>query len=103
MDELARPGVARLRTDRACLALLQSEIDLAFGFLRLAQVESHGGNSAHAADLIAKAALAHKAVLKDLPSLSLESEEEMRELQRSVRKLFETIRAVERLRTEVYF
>jgi hypothetical protein len=84
------------KTELVCITLLQSEIDVALGFLRLAEVESHGGNSAHAAELIAKAILAHRTVLQDLGGVSTEFEEEKRELDREARKLLEAIRASER-------
>jgi len=37
-----------------------------FGLLRLAEASRHAGNGARATELIAKAALAHKAVVKGL-------------------------------------
>src|SRR5260370_39348768 len=38
-------------TERACLALVETEIEVAFSFLRLAEVESSGGNGGNGAGL----------------------------------------------------
>lgn len=84
------------QTERACLALLQGDVDQAFAFLRLAEAETHGGKAAHAAELIAKAILARETVLKDLGRMSPSFEEEKGELRNACRRLLEAIRAVER-------
>jgi hypothetical protein len=96
MAQFIQDRSSRDKAELVCIALLQSEIDFALGFLRLAEVESHGGNGAHAAELIAKAILAHRIVLQDLGSVSTEFEEEKRELEGEARRLLEAIRAAER-------
>ena len=62
--------------ERTCIVFLQSELDIAFGFLRLAEVETGSGNTAHADELIAKASNSCKAVLDGLATVSREFEEE---------------------------
>ncbi len=79
-----------------CLALMQSEIDLAFSFLRLAVAETQGGDDAHARDLITRACATHKVALNYLDCLAVGQEKH--EFRDVVRQLFETIRQVERLR-----
>ena len=86
----------RTRTDRVLFALIQSEIDLAFSLLRLAEAEIRGGEDAHAPDLVAWACTTHRAALSyrdDLPVC-----ESTRKFLLGVGELFEAIRAVERLR-----
>jgi len=79
-----------------CTALLQSEIDLAFTYLRLAKAETRGGSRIHAAELIGKAALAHKNVIQDLDGVPTEFQERKRELAGSACDLLEAIRSVQR-------
>jgi hypothetical protein len=93
------PGSVRGRqVERACIVLLQSELDIAFGFLRLADVETGSGKNAHADALIAKANSSYKTVLNSLPTVPLEFEEERQLLREGVRMLQDTIRAVARRR-----
>lgn len=84
------------RLEQACTTLLQSEMDLAFSYLRLAQAETRGGSAAHAAELIGKAILAHKNVVQDLAGVSMELQDLKRELAGSARELQEAIRSVQR-------
>jgi hypothetical protein len=85
--------------ERTCVVLLESELDIAFGFLRLADVETEsGGNAAHADELIAKASNSYKAVLDGLATVPLEFEEERQVLREGVRMLQDAIRAVARRR-----
>ena len=86
------------RVERTCIVLLQSELDIAFGFLRLADVEIGSGNTAHADELIAKANNSYKAVLDGLGAVPLEFEEERQILREGVRMLQDEIRAVARRR-----
>ena len=82
--------------ERTCMVLLQSELDIAFGFLRLADAETGWGNAAHVNELIAKASSSYKAVLKGLPNVPLEFEEERRSLREGVRMLQDAIRGAAR-------
>ena len=82
------------RTERACL-VMESEIDLAFSLLRLAEAETKGGDHAHARNLILRAGVTHKMALNYLDALAVGQEKQ--EFLFGVRKLFEAIRAVERL------
>jgi hypothetical protein len=84
------------RAELTRMTLLQSEIEIAFSYLRLAGVETRDGSAAHAAELIARAILVHKTVFQDLGDLSTEFKEEKRELDRCTRELLEAIHAVER-------
>lgn len=98
---MTTPGVMQLtqnrdRTERVCFALMQSEIDLAFSSLRLAEAETRGGDDVHARELIARACVTHKVALNYLDGLPVGQEKH--DLRVGVRKLFEGIRAVERLR-----
>ena len=87
------------RAERVCITVVQSEIDIALGFLRLAEAEACGGNMGHAAELIGKASDIHKVACNYIGDLPTEFEEEKRELQHDVGKLLESIRAAEFPRT----
>ena len=87
-------------TERACLALVETEIEVAFSFLRLAEVESSGGNGEHATNLIAKAVATHDVVLQYIENMRAEFEPEKCELRREARRLFEGIRTAQRHRTQ---
>jgi hypothetical protein len=80
------------QTEQERLVFLETELELAFTFLRLAEAESSGGNLTHAAELIAKANVTHKAALKYLGNLPLDWEAK-RELHLNIRRLREAIRA----------
>lgn len=81
-----------------CLTL-QSDLDLAFSYLRLAEAETRGGKVTHATELIAKAVITYRTVERELvriPGLN----ENKYELTREARRLLESIQSVERqLRT----
>ncbi len=87
-------------TERACLALVETEIEVALSFLRLAEAETSGGNVEHATDLIAKAAATHGVVLQYIENMRAEFESEKCELRREARRLFEAIRTAHRRRTQ---
>ena len=74
---------------------LQSDIDLAFSYLRLAETETRGGKADHASELIAKAVNAHRTVLRELMGIS-DMYESKRELVGEARRLLESIQSVER-------
>jgi hypothetical protein len=84
--------------ERTCIVFLQSELDIAFGFLRLAEVETGSGNTSHADELIAKASNSYKAVLDGLATVSREFEEERQVLRERLRLLQDAIRTVARRR-----
>ena len=98
-ERTALPLTAIFReTELACLALVGTEIEVAFSFLRLAEAETSGGNDEHAKELIAKAVAIHNVVLQYIENMREEFETEKRELWIDARRLFENIRAVERRR-----
>ncbi len=82
------------QADPACIAKLQSEIDLAMLHIRLAEEEIRGGSARHARELIARAIRAHKMVSVSVATFSLQLEKK-RELQGEARRLFESICAAE--------
>jgi hypothetical protein len=82
-------------TEEACLALIETTIEVAFSFLQLAEVESSAGNGEHATELIAKAVATHNVVLKYIQNMRPEFEVERRELCIAARRLFEAIPATE--------
>src|SRR5260370_25814385 len=90
-------------TERACLALVEMEIEVAFSFLRLAEGETRAGNSRHATELIAKAVATHNVVLQYIGNMRAEFEAEKRRLCVEARKLFEGIRTAERRLRETAF
>jgi len=85
-------------TELACLALVETEIEVALSFLRLAEAETNGGNDEHAKELLAKAVAIRNVVLQYIENMREEFETEKRELWIDARRLFENIRAVERRR-----
>ena len=90
-------------TERACLALVETEIEVAFSFLRLAEGETSAGNGQHAIELISKAVATHNVVLQYVGNMRAEFEPEKRELCVEARKLFEAIRAAEERRRQSGF
>jgi transposase len=96
MAQLLEDRARSERAQRTCMTLLQSEIDIAFFYLRLAEAETRGGKAGHAAELMAKAILVHKTVLGELEGVSATVQEEKYELVKEARRLLESIQAVER-------
>ena len=88
------------RLERTCVVLLEAELDIAFGFLRLVDAETGCRNTAHADELIAKANSSYKTVLNGLVAVPLEFEEERQVLREGVRMLQDAIRAVARRRQQ---
>jgi len=93
----------QLTTDQRCSGhiaslclMLQSDIDLAFSYLRLAEAETRGGKAAHASELMAKAVTTHRTVLREFANIP-DLYESKRELAREARRLLESIQSVERL------
>lgn len=84
--------------ERTCIVLLQSELDIALGFLRLAEAEIDSGSAGHADELIGKATNSFRTAQDGLAALALEFEEERRDLQDGLRRLQEAMRAVMRRR-----
>ena len=84
-------------TEWACLALVETEIEVAFSFLQLAEVETRGGNGEDAAELIAKAVATHNLVLQYLENMRAGFEGEKHQLSVEARKLFEAIGVVKHL------
>lgn len=96
MQQLTEIQRLPARTERVYLAFLQSDIDLALTYLRLAEAESKIWNSARAAELIEKAILGYKSAVTQIENLPLEFIEERGELRERVQRLFEAIVAAER-------
>jgi hypothetical protein len=88
------------QVESTCLVFLQSELDIAFGFLRLADVETGSGNTTHADELIAKASSSYRAVLNGLGTVPLEFEEERQLLREGIRMFQDAIRAIARRREQ---
>jgi len=82
------------------LALVETEIEVAFSFLRLAEVGTRSGNSEDAAELIAKAVATHNVALQYVEHMRAGFEDERRQLSLEARKLFEAILAVKQLRRQ---
>ncbi len=78
------------------MALLEADIDVALAFVQLAQTELQSGATAHARELIEKAILAHKDVMKRLEQLPAGFEHEGCVLEQGGRKLVQAIVAAER-------
>ena len=87
-------------TEWACLALVETEIEVALSFLRLAEIETRGGSGEDAAELIAKAVATHNVVLQYVEHMRAGFEAEKRHLSFEARKLFEAIGAVKHLRRQ---
>ena len=81
--------------DRICLTLLQSEIEVASSFVRLAEAEAQGGSTPHAIELLTRAVLVHKGVLKELRTMRSDFQEEKSALWSEARNLLESIQSVE--------
>src|SRR5712692_330080 len=90
----------REETERACLALVEAQLEVAFTFVRRAESEIGDGNGAGTAELIAKAIATHNMAVKYLANVPVEFEEEKRKLYIAARKLFEASRAAARLRKQ---
>jgi hypothetical protein len=76
-----------------CLTL-QSDLDLAFSYLRLAEAETRGGIAAHATELMAKAVITHRTVLREFANIP-DLYESKRELASEARRLLESIQSLE--------
>ena len=81
------------RSQELCLALLRTDLDLAYSFLRLAHTELNLGAAPHAAELIEKAVTAHDHVIRQLERPAFGFEQERRALERDARELFQAIAA----------
>lgn len=87
------------KVERTCIVLLQSELDIALGFLRLAEAEIDSGSAAHADELIAKAGNSFRIAQNGLAGISREFQDERGALQEGLRTLQEAIRAAVRRRS----
>ena len=95
-----RLAVSFRETEWACLALVETEIEVALSFLRLAEIETRRGSGEDAAELIAKAVATHNVVLQYVEHMRAGFEAEKRHLSFEARKLFEAIGAVKHLRRQ---
>jgi len=82
----------RERTEQVCLALARAELEVAFSYLRLAEAESHGGNVAHAQDLVSKSQMTYLTAVRYIDSLTPDSDVDWCELQSDFHELFGAIR-----------
>lgn len=80
---------------RAVLAHLQTDIEIALTFLRLADAECKSGNHARASELIDKATLAYQTAIQHLDHLPEDATEEISGLRQGARELFEAIHIAE--------
>src|SRR5579864_4025909 len=79
-------------TERACLALVQTELEVAFSYLHSAQAKNQRGNHGpDAAGLISKAIATHNTVLRYLANVPMEFEAEKHKLYITTRQLFDAI------------
>lgn len=81
------------RSQELCLALLRTDLDLAYSFLRLAHTELNLGAAPHAAELVEKAVTAHEHVTRQLERAPFGFEQERRTLERDARELLQAIAA----------
>jgi hypothetical protein len=84
---------ARYETERACLSLVQTELEVAFSYLLQAEADNRDGSSEIAAQMIPKAIATHNMALTYLANVPAEFETEKRELYVKTRQLFNAIRA----------
>jgi hypothetical protein len=90
----SRFATNRRETERACLALVQTELEVAFSYLHSAQAKNQGDkHGPDAAGLISKAITTHNTVLRYLANVPMEFEAEKHELYITTRQLFDAIRA----------
>ena len=84
------------RCEHLCLDLLQTDIDVAHAFLRLAKTETEFGDIPSASELVKKAKRAHDTVMREVQSSVLRLGPEKLEVQRSLRSLAAAIDEAER-------
>ena len=96
MNRIGNKSELSRQADKICLALMHTEIDMAFAFLRLAVAESQFQASPSAVEFVERAILAHKTVMRHVEKMPLELEEERRELERGARALLEMLVSAER-------
>src|SRR5215469_15461616 len=83
------------RAEQVRIVFLETDVDMAFTFLRLAETESKIGNGSRAGGLLEKAILGYKEVIKCLGAVSIEDPAQITSLRQRSRDLFEAIVAVE--------
>jgi hypothetical protein len=76
------------QTERLCI---ETDIDIAWGFLRLAEAEMELGNLAVAIEFLEKAILGCRTVIAELGNTVVELDEERSGLWENARKLFDSI------------
>lgn len=91
VTQLAERSGVKLQSERICVEFMNADIDLAFAFLRLAETELNIGNAPRAAELIEKAVLARRAVMRQVSDLSMEFYDERGELHERTQRLMEAI------------
>ena len=85
--------VALQEVERACLALVQTELEVAFSYVLRAEAQNRRGSGEKAAQMIAKAIATHNMALTYLAKAPADLETEKRELYVTARQLFDAIRA----------
>lgn len=81
--------------NRTVLAHLQTDIEIALTFLRLADAECKSGNRSRACALIDKATLAYEAAIQHLDHVPEAATDEISGLRQGARELFEAIHIAE--------
>jgi len=80
------------QAERVHLALIRSELEVAFSYLRLAEAEVHGGILTHAEDLLDKARTSHTTAVRYLSVSGEGFDGERAELHAEARELADAIR-----------
>ncbi len=81
------------QSQRLCMDLLHTDIDVGYAFLRLAATEYDRGAVEHAAELVGKASDAHQSVLEHLSGLPVGMERQRRETEHDAQELLKAITA----------
>lgn len=82
---------SRQQIEQLCIAFLQTDMDLAFSYLRLAVGECRLENRARAVSLIERVILAYRTVSKQIDHLPVEFAEERCQLRERAGELFAAI------------
>ncbi len=91
------PVIATLdgHAEQIWITFVETDIELAFSFLRLAEAESGMGNGSRAGALIEKAILGYKDVIKRLESVSVVGPADLTDVRERASALLEAIVSVE--------
>jgi hypothetical protein len=101
VTQLVDRGGVKLQNERIRVEFMNADLDLAFALLRLAETELSIGNAPRATELIEKAVLARRTVMRQVSDLSMEFYDERGELHERTQRLMEAIITTVR-RVEVF-